>query len=238
LTCAEGAHDHGAYGTRTTRYAVDFGVASTTDGRGETAPASDRARRDPYHVRATDLLKIRGAWVVPVIVGSTVLLLMTLLYIGRVVNAVGHLRGLPISLVNEDLGARVGPRYVDLGAQLQSAPIGSRRVSTLLSLTPERLPAAEERMNRNGAYATVVIPRNFARSLLSLTGLHLPAGASAGKRTVVLLTKHAPAPLGSSARPAPTATTAMAAVLSDPITFSNVDCRPLPSHSIAGVARD
>jgi YhgE/Pip-like protein len=122
-----------------------------------------------------------------VVVGSVVLVLVAVFYIGSVVNPIGHLRGLPISIVNEDAGATIGSRHVDWGDQLQSGLTGSHAVSTLLALTPERLPTAEDRMNHNGAYATVVIPPNRTAWLLSLTGLRPPPGASGGKATVQLL---------------------------------------------------
>ncbi|MBV9798444.1 MAG: DUF3533 domain-containing protein, partial [Solirubrobacterales bacterium] len=131
---------------------------------------------------------------------------------------------------------------------------------TLLSLTPERLQAAESRMDQNGAYATVVIPPNFTASLLSLTGLRLPAGTSAGKPTVELLTNGRAGTVGveladgvlepavarashvigrqllATARAAPAAASATAAVLNDPITFTSVDYRPLPARSALGLS--
>jgi YhgE/Pip-like protein len=127
---------------------------------------------------------MRALWAIPVIVGSVVMVLVTVIYIGSVVHPVGHLRGLPVSIVNDDAGATLRARHVDLGAQLQSGLTGSRAVSSLLSLTPERLQAANGRMDHNGAYATVVIPPDFTASLLSLTGCRLPAGTSVGKPTV------------------------------------------------------
>ena len=236
------------------------GAAPISDGEEEAQLAGGGAGRDPYPVRAKHLLKARGVWAVPVIVGSILLVLVTVFYVGSVVNPVGHLRGLPVSIVNEDAGASVGPRHVDLGAQLQSGLTSSRTVSTLLSLTPERLRAAESRMDQNGAYATVVIPPDFTASLLSLTGLRVPAGASAGKPTVQLLANQRAGTVGveladgvvapaiavasqrighqllAAARPAPPAGSATAAVLADPITFTSVDYRPLPSHSALGLS--
>jgi YhgE/Pip-like protein len=236
------------------------GAAPISDGEGEARLAAGGARRDPYPVRAKHLLKVRGVWAIPVIVGSILLVLVTVFYVGSVVNPVGHLRGLPVSIVNEDAGASVGSRHVDLGAQLQSGLTSSRTVSTLLSLTPERLRAAESRMDQNGAYATVVIPPDFTASLLSLSGLRVPAGASAGKPTVQLLANQRAGTVGveladgvlapaiavasqrighqllAAARPAPPAGSATAAVLADPITFTSVDYRPLPSHSALGLS--
>jgi YhgE/Pip-like protein len=234
--------------------------APTSDGPGGSQPPTGGARRDPYPVRARQLLKARSLWTVPVVVGAVVLVLITTFYIGSVVNPVGHLRGLPVSLVNEDAGATIGSRHVDLGDQLQSGLTSSRVVSTLLALTPERLSAAENRMTHNGAYATVVIPPTFTASLLSLTGLRLPPGASAGKPTVQLLNNQRAGTVGvelasgvlepaiarasrvigrrllSTARPAPPAGSATAAVLADPLTLQSTDYRRLPSHSALGLS--
>jgi YhgE/Pip-like protein len=127
-------------------------------------------------VLAKHLLKSRAVWVVPVIVGSILLLLMTVFYIGSVVDPVGHLRGLPVSIVNEDAGASIGAKRVDVGDQLQSALTGSSRVSKLLALKRETLVSAEGRMNRDGAYAALVIPPDFTASVLSLAGVRLSPG--------------------------------------------------------------
>lgn len=225
-----------------------------------TQPPPDDRPADPYRVLAKHLLKSRAVWAIPVIVGSILLLLITVFYVGSVVDPVGHLRGLPVSIVNEDAGAKIGPQRVDVGDQLQSALTGSRSASTLLALKPETLASAEGRMNRDGAYAALVIPPDFTASLLSLTGQRLPPGTSAGKPTVELLTNQRAGSVGvelaggvlqpaivqiskrigdqllASARPTPRSGTALAALLADPITVSSVDYRPLPSHSALGLS--
>lgn len=109
-------------------------------------PSAD-TQRDPFPVRAKHPLRVRGVWVIPVLVGSVVRVLMTAFYFGSVVDPLGHLRGLPVSTVNEDAGAALGARRLDFGAQMQSA-LSASRVSQLLSLEPEGLAAAERRMNR------------------------------------------------------------------------------------------
>ncbi len=234
-------------------------AATILDRPSETQPPDDRSA-NPFQVRATHLLRARGLWTIPVIVGAIVLVLMTVFYIGSVVDPVSHLHGLPVSIVDEDAGASVGSRHVDLGAQLQAGLTGSRAVSRLISLIPEQRSAAQNRMDRNGAYAALVIPANFTASLLSLAGVRLPAAVSAGKPTVELLNNRRAGTVGvqlasgvlepavteashrigqqllASARPAPTAGTAIAAVLADPITFSSLDYRPLPSHSALGLS--
>ncbi len=238
----------------------DPGVPPSADGDRETRSSAQDRGADPYHVRAKHLLMARTIWTVPLIVSSVMLVLITVFYIGSVVDPVAHLRGLPISIVNQDTGASIGSQRIDLGAQLQSGLTGSRTVSTLLALTPERLPAAESRMNRNGAYATVVIPPNFTASLLSLTGARVSSATPAGKPTVELLANRRAGTVGvqlaagvltpaiakasqrigrqlsGAARPAPSAGTATAAVLADPITLMSADFRPLPPHSALGLS--
>lgn len=228
-------------------------------------PASpDRPRTekqtDPYQVQAKHLLKVRAIWAIPAIVGSVLIVLITGFYIGSVVDPLAHLHGLPVSIVNEDTGAAIGGRQVDFGAQLQSGLTGSRTVSRLLALTPEPISAAEGRMNRNGSYATLVIPPDFTVSLLALTGLHPRAGTPPGKPATQLLANMRAGTVGVSlasgvlepaiarasrqigqqllaatrlARPAPPSTVG---VLADPITVDSVDFRPLPPHSALGLS--
>lgn len=213
----------------------------------------------PYQVRAKHLLKVRVVWAIPVIVGSVLIVLITGFYVGSVVDPLAHLRGLPVSIVNEDAGATIGGRHLDLGAQLQSGLIGSGEVSRPLALKPESISAAEHRMNRDGAYAALVLPRGFTASVLSLAGLTPPA-TSSGKPTVELMTNTRAGTVGvglangvlergvakasrelgrqllSLKRSAGPATGAPAAVLADPITFVSVEYRPLPSHSALGLS--
>ena len=259
LTRADGTEDHAFTGPEQ-RDTPDSGVPPVSEGSDDPQLPVEDGPADPYQVRAKHLLKARRVWTVPVVVGSIMLMLITVFYIGSVVDPVAHLRGLPVSIVDQDTGASVGPQHVDLGAQLQSGLTGSRAASTLLALTPERLPAAESRMNRNGAYATVVIPPNFTASLLSLTGAQVSSATPAGKPTVELLANRRAGTVGvqlaagvltpaiaeashrigrqllAAARPAPAAGTATAAVVADPITVSSVDYRPLPAHSALGLS--
>src|SRR3954463_5839494 len=153
----------------------------------ENTPTSDDPESDPYPVRAGRLLRVRGVWAIPVIAGSGVLVLMSLFYIGSVVNPVGHLRGLPVSLVNEDRGATIGTQQISFGKELQSGLLASHSLTRRLSVHIEPLAAAKHRMDHNGAYATLVIPSNFTTSLLALTGAQQAPGIAAGLPRVELL---------------------------------------------------
>jgi hypothetical protein len=115
-------------------------------------------------------------------------------------------------------------------------------------------------MNQNGSFATVVIPRDFTASLVSLAGQRLAPGTSVGKPTIQFLANRRAGAVGvqlaqgvlqpaiaqvsqgigkqllTATRPTPLAGTAAAAVLASPITFESVDYRPLPPHTALGLS--
>jgi YhgE/Pip-like protein len=136
-------------------------------------------------MRAAQLLRVRAVWVTPIAVTVVLVFLMTLFYVGSVVNPAGHLSGLPVLIADQDRGATVGSQHVDIGAEVVSALKGSSAVASRLSLDSESLSQATQQMDRNGAYATIVIPPDFTDSLLAAYDL---GPASAGKPTVRLLT--------------------------------------------------
>src|SRR5262245_34735410 len=99
---------------------------------------------------------------------------MTVLYIWSVVNPLAHLRGLPVAIVNQDRGATIGSQRLDRGTQVQSGLLGAPAVRQWLHLEVSSLPRAERAMSRGDVYAAVVIPPDFAASLLSVSVLSTP----------------------------------------------------------------
>jgi YhgE/Pip-like protein len=206
-------------------------------------------------LRWTDPFKVRSVWVPPVVLVAVLVLLMTLLYFGSVVNPTGHLHGLPVAIVDQDAGGNVGPRHVNFGQQITQGLIGSAAVSSRLAIHPSTLPAAKGRMDVGKQYAAVVIPPGFTNNLLALAGLaratsrpavQLLTNPRAGTLAVSLATgvlqpalSHASLAIGqkltslSSARPG---RAAPAAVLADPVTVSAVAYRPVPPHSALGLS--
>ncbi len=136
-------------------------------------------------VRASTLLRVRNVWLAPIILASVLMFLMTLFYVGAIVNPTGHLSGLPVELVNEDSGRTVQGSHVNFGAQVASALLGSHDVTSRLSLQEVSSAQATAQMNSDKAFAAIVIPPGFTASLLSAYGL---ASASAGTPTLELLT--------------------------------------------------
>ncbi|HXW88651.1 MAG TPA: DUF3533 domain-containing protein [Streptosporangiaceae bacterium] len=210
-----------------------------------------------FPVRAGHVLKARSVWIVPTVLGAILVVLIAVFYIGSVIDPLAHLHGLPVGLVNRDRGAVVGRQRISIGERVQHGLSSSPAVASRLSLTASTLGAAEQTMDRDGLYATVVIPPNFSASLFGLAGV--PAGAGAGRPEVVILTNQRAGVEGTSLatgvlQPAlaaasrqigsqltalvPTrATTPVSrAFLADPITVVTVPYRPLPSHSALGLS--
>ena len=178
----------------------DSGVPPVSDGSDDPEQPAENGPADPYQVRAKHLLNART---VPVIVGSIMLVLITVFYIGSVVDPVAHLGRLPVSIVDQNTGASVGPQHVDLGAQLQSGLTGSRTVSTLLALTPEWLPAADGWMNRNGAYTTAGALRWKGQIAMAPRGRDLHLNVPLPRKPPDLLMAESPPTGGLSALTGP-----------------------------------
>ena len=151
----------------------------------------------PPAMRPRQLLRIRAVWVMPLVVSGVLVFLMTLFYVGSVVNPVGHLSGLPVALVDQDQGATVLGRHVDIGAEIATGLKSSPAVSTRLTLDTVSLPSARQQMNTNGAYATIVIPADLTNSLLAVYGLASSSG-SGGKPAVHILTNPRAGSIGVS----------------------------------------
>ena len=155
------------------------------------------APRRAFPVRASDLLKVRAVWILPLILGSAVVVLITAFYVGSVVDPLGHLQGLPVAVVNQDRGAVVGTRQINIGQQVQRGLSGSTAVSGRLALTDTTLHSAQQAMDRGASYATVVIPPGFTASLLTRAGVSA-SGAGLGPPEIVILTNQRAGTIGAS----------------------------------------
>jgi YhgE/Pip-like protein len=223
-----------------------------------SSPGNTGRAQSGFPVRARQLLSAKGLWIFPLIAGPTVLILITVFYIGSVADPVGHLHGLPVAVVNSDRGATVGTRHVDIGQQLQTGLSHSPAVSAKLGLTNTTLTGAEQAMDRGASYAAVVIPPGFTASLLNLAGVHAGGTAPARPEIVILTNQRAgttavslatgvlqPALAAASRQigrqlgailPAPPASPVARAFLADPVTVTAVQYRPLPSHAALGLS--
>ena len=156
------------------------------------------APRRAFLVRASDLLKVRAVWILPLILGSAVVVLITAFYVGSVINPLAHLHGLPVDVVNqEDRGAVIGTRQVNIGQQVQRGLSDSTAVSGKLALTDTTLRSAQQAMDRGASYATVVIPPGFTASLLTRAGVRV-SGPGPGRPALVIWTNQRAGTVGVS----------------------------------------
>ncbi len=206
-------------------------------------------------LRWSDPFKVRSVWVPPVVVVMVLIVAMTLVYFGSVINPTGHLHGLPVAVVNQDAGADVSGRHVNFGEQIASGLTGSPAVSNRLALGPSTLAQAKHQMDSAKEYTAVVIPAGFTNNVLALAGVsratskptvELLTNPRAGTLAVSLATgvlqpalSHASGAIGQKLIPLGSAHRAGAApspVLADPVTVAVVPYKAVPPRSALGLS--
>jgi YhgE/Pip-like protein len=210
-------------------------------------------------VHAIQLLRGRAIWVTPVIVTSVLIALISLIYVGSVVDPLANLHGLPVLVVDQDQGTNVRSQHIDLGQEVVSALTHTSAVSSRLSLDPVTLAQARDGMNKNAAFVTIVIPHGFTNSVLALYGLVSQENLTQPVPAVELLTNVRAGSVGvelaagvvqpaiaaistevgkhisAMAAPSGDTTANAAAQRSDPISLLSVPYRPLPAHTALGL---
>jgi YhgE/Pip-like protein len=210
-------------------------------------------------VRARTLLGIPKVWVLPLAIPAIMIALVTTIYIGSVINPTGHLRGLPVLIVNEDAGA-VGPTgHLAIGTSVVHALLHAPGVSSRLDLRVVSHSAAEAQMNSGDVYATLVVPSTFSAAALLDTGYPAPKGTpptapiqllentrlgglgvnlAAGVLTPAIeqTSKEIGLQLTGKSTNAVRSNPVMAERVADPIILSVVSYRPLPSKSALGLS--
>jgi YhgE/Pip-like protein len=198
-------------------------------------------------------------WILPLVLGCAAVVLITAFYVGSVVDPLAHLQGLPVAVVNQDRGAVIGTRQVNIGQQVQRGLSDSTAVSGRLALTDTTLSLAEQAMDRGASYATVVIPPGFTASLLTRAGVSA-GGPRPARPAIVILTNQRAGTVGVSLatgvlQPGLQATSRRAGrqlaalvpaaqassplttdFLADPVTVTTAGYRPLPPHSALGLS--
>jgi len=218
-----------------------------------TAPPAPKAR-------ALNLLKVPSLWVAPLVTASVLIFLISIIYLGSIVNPTSHLHHLPVALVDQDRGLVIDGSHVDLGKEVASAMTGSAELSRLLTLNPETLAQAEGQMNLGKLYATVVVPSGFTASVLTATkpatqieatapgpeielltnqrlggvGVSLASGA-VGAAVPKISSKLAEQVITDDHLPAPSSSEARSQ-LSSFVTLTEVTYRPLPDNGGLGLS--
>ena len=80
------------------------------------APINSHKRAD--RVRASQILRSRRTWLLPLILASLLISAIGAIYIGSVANPTGHVHDLPVVIVNQDTGAVDDGRPINIGTDI------------------------------------------------------------------------------------------------------------------------
>ncbi|MER6253347.1 DUF3533 domain-containing protein [Streptomyces sp. NPDC001584] len=141
---------------------------------------------------AAALVRRPQLWLVPTILTGLLALLLSLLYMGGIVNPNAELRDLPIALVNEDTGEPPPGQRQNLGTQITAAiaadPAGSKADWRELSLAQ-----AQDQLDSGEVYGALVVPAGFTASVTAL-----PTSGATKRPAITVLTNPGKGSLGSS----------------------------------------
>jgi YhgE/Pip-like protein len=209
---------------------------------------------------ARKLLRVPTVWVLPTVLVSVLIMVVTLIYFGSIVDPAAHLSGLPVLVVNQDQGADTPSGPVNLGAQTVSSFKHSSALTSRLTLQTTTLEEAHVLMDQGAAYAAVVFPTDFTQSTLELAGVSPTPSGSAPQPTVEVQTNPRAGTLGVNLatgvlQPALTqasekigkqvlalraanghADPTVRALLASPVRQEITPYRPLPDHAGLGLS--
>ncbi|WP_406452910.1 SNG1 family protein [Streptomyces sp. NBC_01622] len=146
----------------------------------------------PTGLRATALLGRPKLWLIPTVLTGLLALLLSLLYMGGIVDPNRELHDLPIALVNSDAGKALPGQQQNLGTQIAHSIVTdtSSRAAGWRQLTRAQ---AQRELDSGKVYGALVIPAGFTDSVAALT----TANATA-RPTITVLTNPGKGSLGSS----------------------------------------
>ncbi|MEU6377235.1 DUF3533 domain-containing protein [Streptomyces sp. NPDC046909] len=200
--------------------------------------------------RASALLRNPKLWVVPTVLSGLLALLLSLLYMGGIVNPQGDLKDLPIALVNSDTGQPLPGQKQNLGTQVAGAIMSDTSYDKADWRRLTRTQAQDE-LDSGKVYGALVIPTDFTASVGALT----TTGATV-RPTMTVLTNPGKGSLGSSlagqittaaarqasqtigkelTAAAPRANATQKLLLADPVTVATEVGHPVGRHSGLGL---
>ena len=146
----------------------------------------------PTGLRATALLGRPKLWLIPTVLTGLLALLLSLLYMGGIVNPNRELNDLPIALVNSDTGKPLPGQQQNIGTQIAHAIVTntSSRAAGWRQLTRAE---AQQELDSGKVYGVLVIPAGFTDSVAALTTTNATA-----RPTITVLTNPGKGSLGSS----------------------------------------
>ncbi|MFM9596505.1 DUF3533 domain-containing protein [Streptomyces scabiei] len=204
------------------------------------------------------VLRARPLWIASGVITGVLALLFAVLYVGANIDPAGHMKNLPVGLVNADKGAAVGGKQVNLGAQITESISKSTAGGDKIDWKVMDEKEVKEELGKGKLYGALVVPADFTSSVAALTGT--TAAQTPVRPALTVLTNQSAGSIGSGlARVATTQAAENASLhigkeltaqigpaqeklpaaarilLADPAAVTVKDGHPLDSHSGLGL---
>ncbi|MFB8242937.1 YhgE/Pip domain-containing protein [Kitasatospora purpeofusca] len=153
-----------------------------------------RRPEPPTGVKARRVLRNPRIWVVPGILVGLLSLLMSLLYLGGILDPRGDLHNLPIALVNTDRGATVAGQQQNLGEQVVTGIATAPGQGDAVAWRQLDEATAQEQLASGKIYGALRVPPEFTATVAALGG----ASERPARPTVLQYTNPGVGSLGSS----------------------------------------
>ncbi|MFH8385109.1 DUF3533 domain-containing protein [Kitasatospora sp. NPDC018058] len=146
----------------------------------------------PRQARALALARHPKLWLFPSILCGLVAVVLSLLYMGGIINPTGNLHRLPIALVNADQGPPPPGRTVNLGTELTRAVVASTPDDTV-NWRQTDAAGVGDLLASGKVYGALLVPQDFTATVTKLA-----TGGATERPTLTVLTNPGLGSLGSS----------------------------------------
>ncbi|KOG15481.1 MULTISPECIES: YhgE/Pip domain-containing protein [Streptomyces] len=144
-------------------------------------------------VRAGAVLRRPALWLVPTLLSALVALLLSLLYMGGILNPADNLHRLPVALVDEDQGRPLPGQRENLGKQITDAILSASQGKDSVDWRLLGRAEAQDALASGKVFGALVVPEDFTASVAALT-----TNRATARPTLTVLTNPGVGSLGSS----------------------------------------
>ncbi|MEZ0094398.1 YhgE/Pip domain-containing protein [Streptacidiphilus sp. EB129] len=153
--------------------------------------SSQRSSRITAHASA--LLRRPKLWLLPTVISGLLALLLSLLYMGGILNPSSDLHRLPIAVVDADRGRPLPGQQQNLGAQVTQGITSARTAGNPVEWRVLTAGQASDELDSGKVYGALEIPADFTASVAALTTAN-----AAARPVITVLTNPGVGSLGSS----------------------------------------
>ncbi|MFD5228681.1 DUF3533 domain-containing protein [Streptomyces qaidamensis] len=204
------------------------------------------------------VLRAKPVWIANGIITGVLALLFAVFYVGANVDPAGHMKNLPVGLVNSDKGVNANGKNVNLGQRITESIRTSKASGDKIDWRVMSETEVKEELGKGKLFGALVVPEDFTASVTALTST--VATERPVRPALTVLTNQSAGSLGSSLARSATTTAAESAslnlgkelttqarseqaklpaasriLLADPAAVTIKDGHPLDSHSGFGL---